>query len=517
LKIETEPRDDHQVKLTAEFEPEVTEKYKHQAARKIAKESKIPGFRPGKAPYDVVRRLYGEKLIEEQAVELLIDDLYPQILKEAGVEPSGAGQLENIISMDPPKFSFVVPLAPEVKLNDYHAMRQDYTPDPVTDEDVTKVMRNLQTGSATAEPAERPAQDGDLVYAKVSGVLTEPAEGEDTGLIRETPLQVIIGENNPDPDDFPFEGFSKQLIGMAPGEEKKIPYTYPEDSKYEKLRGKKGEFTLTVESVKAMTLPELNDEFAQSMGEFANLDDLRKNIQTQLEVNRANDYDQKYLNEFIDKIVKESTIAYPPQLLADEEKEILEDIEHDLSHQQLDLDTYLKTRQLEKDAFMETEVRPSAKKRLERSLVLEQIAQAEKVELDRKELEAAVIQNMQQLQSQPNQPKPRNKNEMRTMTNAVTIQTANQLLNRQIMDRLKAIGSGKYVPASETAAETPVEAKSELEAAPREEQTPREQPTPALETPAETPAKKKSAAKPATRKKKAPVEEQVPPEKTEPE
>ena len=498
MKIETEPRDDHQVKLTAEFEPEVAEKYKHQAARKIAKEAKIPGFRPGKAPYDVVRRLYSDKLIEEQAVELLVDDLYPQILKEAGVEPAGAGKLDNIISMDPPKFSFIVPLAPEVKLNDYHAMRQDYAPEPVTDEDVNKVFRNLQTGSATAEPVERPAEDGDLVYAKVSGIFSEPTEGEEPDFIKETPLQVIIGENNPDPDDFPFEGFSKQLIGMAPNEQKKIPYIYPEDSKYEKLRGKKIEFTLIVESVKAMKLPDLNDEFAQTMGDFANLDDLRKNVQTQLEVNRSNEYDQKYLNEFIDKIVKESTIEYPPQMLEDEEKDILDNIEHDLSHQQLDLDTYLKTRQLEKDAFIETEVRPSAKKRLERSLVLEHIAEAEKIELDRKELEKAVLENMQELQNQPNQRKPRNNTEMRNMTNAVTIQTANQLINRQIMDRLKAIGSGKFEQVQEKVAEMPTEEKSASEPTIEEEQIP-----------PETPAEMKNEPEPTF------GEEQIPPEKTE--
>lgn len=503
MKIETEPRDDHQVKLTAEFEPEVTEKYKHQAARKIAKEAKIPGFRPGKAPFDVVRRLYGEKLIEEQAVELLVDDLYPQILKEAGIEPGGSGQLENIISMDPPKFSFIVPLAPVITLTDYHIMRQDYEPEPVTEDDVTKVFRNLQTGSATAEPAERPAQDGDMVYAKVTGIRIEPAEGEEAELIKETPLQIIIGENNPDPDDFPFDGFSKELIGMAAGEEKKIPYTYPEDSKYEKLRGQKVEFTLAVESIKSMKLPELNDEFAQSMGDFASLDDLRKNVQTQLEVNRSNDYDQKYLNEFIDKIVQASTIAYPPQMLEDEAKDILADIEHDLSHQQLDLDTYLKTRQLEKEAFIETEVNPSAKKRLERSLVLEKIAEAEKIELDRKELEKAVLQNMAQLANQPNQPKPKNNNEMRNMTNAVTIQTANQLLNRQIMDRLKAIGSGKFVPAQETAAELPAEGVSAPEQITGDKQITSQEPA------AEAPAEEKSVPEPTS------GEDLTPPEKTE--
>ena len=103
MKIETQPQEDQQVKIIAEIEPEKMEGFKIRAARKISRNSKISGFRPGKAPYDVVRRQYGDAVIEQEAVEIMLDELYPQILDEAGIKPSAAGTLEEIISMDPPK------------------------------------------------------------------------------------------------------------------------------------------------------------------------------------------------------------------------------------------------------------------------------------------------------------------------------------------------------------------------------------------------------------------------------
>ena len=114
MKIETTTRDDHQVRIVAEFDPEFMEKFKHQAARKISQNAHIPGFRPGKAPYDVVRRTYGEDAIEKEAIEIMLDEVYPQVLKEAAIEPAGVGNLEEIISQNPPKFAFVVPLMPKV-------------------------------------------------------------------------------------------------------------------------------------------------------------------------------------------------------------------------------------------------------------------------------------------------------------------------------------------------------------------------------------------------------------------
>ncbi|HEX9029102.1 MAG TPA: trigger factor family protein, partial [Anaerolineales bacterium] len=116
MKLETEVRDDHQVRLITEIEPDQYEKSKHKAARKIANETRIPGFRPGKAPYDMVRRYIGEAKINSEALELLMDAVYPEAIKEAGIEPFGPGSLEEILSTEPVKFAFLVPLAPTVNL-----------------------------------------------------------------------------------------------------------------------------------------------------------------------------------------------------------------------------------------------------------------------------------------------------------------------------------------------------------------------------------------------------------------
>ncbi len=126
LKIETENRDDHQIQIVAESDETALESFKVKASRKIASESKIPGFRPGKAPYAVIRRIYGDELIQKQAVEMMIDDMYPKIIEETKIKPYGPGTLDKIISENPPRFSFLVPLEPEVKIKDFHTIRQEY-------------------------------------------------------------------------------------------------------------------------------------------------------------------------------------------------------------------------------------------------------------------------------------------------------------------------------------------------------------------------------------------------------
>jgi trigger factor len=443
LKIESQPREDHQVRLIAEFEPEILEKFKHQAARKIAQESKIPGFRPGKAPYEVVKRLYGNDLIEKQAIELLVDDVYPKVLEEAKVKPSGPGSLDEIISTDPPKFAFIVPLEPEVKLGDYRAMRMDYKTQTVSDEEVDKVLKNLQRGYSTAEPVERPARENDVVYLKLSGRLSEAVEGEDPELVKETATQSVIGDDYEGEDEFPYPGFSKELVGLSANDTKSIHYEFPEDAKYEQLRGKKVDFQISVESIKELKLPELNDEFASTLGDYENLEALKSTIRNQLLEDKTREYDRSYTNELVDKIVKEASIEYPPNLLDDEMEEILDSVKHDLEHQKMDLDMYLKARNLERDKFMEDEIKPAAIRRLERTLVLEEISQAEEIKLDRDQLNSAVSATMQNLQNQQNAGKPFKGKQMQNLANMVTIDTANRLLNQKIFDRLKAIASGQ--------------------------------------------------------------------------
>ncbi len=124
MKIENQPREDHQLKVIVELDEAEFAPFLQQAARKISRESKVPGFRPGKAPYDIVKRVYGMETIEKQAIEIAIDKIYPQMLEENDIKPGGAGVLEDIKNTNPPVFSFIVTLQPTVELCDYFSIRQ---------------------------------------------------------------------------------------------------------------------------------------------------------------------------------------------------------------------------------------------------------------------------------------------------------------------------------------------------------------------------------------------------------
>jgi trigger factor len=498
LKIETQPMEEHQVRIIAEFEPEVLEKYKQRAARKISESARIPGFRPGKAPLAVIRRMYGEETIEHEAIDLMMDDEYMEVIKQAGVTPAAPGKLDKIVSTNPAKFEFIVPLAPEVKLGDYHSIRQPYQVADITEDRVDQVIKNMRASYSTAEPVERPVQEGDLVSVKVSGVFSTPVEGEDAPAIPESTPQVIVGENDFEVDDWPYEGFTRELVGMSLEEEKEITHTFAADDPEEKLRSKDVKITAKVTSVKSLTLPEMNDEFAQTLGEYKSVEDLRTSIRKTLEENEKREYDNKYMTAIVDQIRSMSTIEYPPQVLEDEIDRVVHSLEDDLAEQKMDLTTYLKTINKDKDAFVESEAKPVARQRLERSLVLDEIAHSEKIELDMEALQAETSATMAALQNDPEFKKMARGRKADDLARGVTMEAANRVLNRQVMARLKAIATGEFAAQAAT---LPVEAESVLSIEPPAAENLAVEPVTAekVETPSEPkekkPRKKKTEVK----------------------
>ncbi len=443
MKIETQKRDDHQLKVTAEFEPSSLDSYKIKAAKQISRESKIPGFRPGKAPLSVVRRIYGDEHIQNHAIELMIDDIYPKVIDEAKITPSGPGSLDEVISQDPPKFSFIIPLEPEIDLAKYASIRLDYHEPKVDEKEVEKTIQNFQRMFATAEPVERPAQDGDMVYLKISGTSTSPSEGEDSTIIKETPTQIWIG-NDPDQENpFPYKGFDKELIGLSASQEKTIIHRFPKDSPFENLKDKEVSFQISVQSVKTMKLPVLDDAFAKTMGDFASLEALRDSIRKRIEINSREEYDRDYYDQILDKIIVQSKIKYPPQILEDEKRHVLEHLQQDLAEQKMDLDTYLKLNNKEKEKYFEEEITPIAKKRLERSLVLDEIAKKENIQLSKEEVSQEFNQTLSEMQPSKEFQKLNRKTSPQRVANAVAIQAATRLMSRRVLERLKAIATGK--------------------------------------------------------------------------
>jgi trigger factor len=398
LNIEQQTLDNHQVKLTVQVEPSQLEEAKHRAARHLSHHKKIPGFRPGKAPYAIILRTIGEEPILEEALDIMVKDIYPKVIEESKIKPYGPGSLENMPKLDPPTFEFVIPLEPEVTLGNYKDIRIPYKLKTITKKDINKVLDDLRERQVILEPSDRPAEEGDQVYIKLNITRTHPKEGEIPSLVNDRRMPVVIStQPEENKSEWPFPGFSRLLIGLNKGEEKTFPYSYPDNSDFKDLRGVETDVQVVVEEIKKRILPEISDEFAQSVDEnYENLDALTKDIRQSLEKQTKEDYDNKYNEKIMKALLKESTIKYPPQMLEREIDVYLQQLENRLAQQKLDMDTYMKMRKLDQAALRE-ETKPLAEERLKSTLILLEISKKEGIQVENSELESESMRTLNEL------------------------------------------------------------------------------------------------------------------------
>jgi trigger factor len=442
LKIETEARDDHQIKLIVELEQELLERKMHKAARHISQHNKFPGFRPGKAPYEVVLRTAGEERVKQDAIELLVDEIYPEALKEQNIEPGAVGTLDEIISTDPPKFSFIIPLKPSVELGEYQSVRIPYSYQGVSEEEINNAIDRFRNSYSTYEPVDRPAEVDDILSFTYSAY-SVTHEGEES-VFETRPLQVRILKDDETRDaEFPFSGFSKNFLGAKEGDEKDLEFTYPEDYTRLDLKGKKIHYHVKVDSIKKVVLPEINEEFIKNFGEFESIEAFKAEITKQLDVNKMAEYDYQFYKQVIDKIKESAKIKYPPQFLEEEKEEVIKSIEYDLSHQKMDLQSYLKIRQSTLEEFIEKEVTPSAIERLERSLILNEVSSSEKIELTDEDMQASYTETLNEMAGSKEFEKLTKKKPQKELVNAIAMEAASRAMNRRVFEALKKIAIGE--------------------------------------------------------------------------
>jgi trigger factor len=466
LNIEKNIRDDHQAELTVEVDADRMEAIKRRAARKMAERGKIPGFRPGKAPYEMIRRHYGDEAIVEQAIDMLVDEIYPEVLKQAEIEPAAAGALEKIESMDPPKFIFRVPLAPTVELGDYLSVRVPYEWTAPGQEKLDEALDELRQMYGTTETVERAIEEGDYVLLDVKGEKKDAEEGEDLSDLSRTGAAVMVRKEDRD-DEWPYKGFAKELVGLKPGESKTVKHKFPKDFDDERLKGATVTYEATIKTVRAVTLPELNDEFAKTVGgQYENLEQLKETLQKDLEARSRSDYDDEFFSKLIDKIKENATIKYPPQVLEHEGEHVLDDLRQRLASQNMDLETYFKLRNTTQEKFTEEEVRPVAAKRLERGLILDEIASKHNIHIDENALTEEFNQTLNQLayQGQVDFEKlnKSSKDAQARFSNAIATESANRLLTRRTLEKLKSIALGEWKAEDDAAPQEP-EAESKAE------------------------------------------------------
>ncbi len=460
MNIEKQFQEDHSVKLVVEVDPQKMESYKKKAATKISSRGSIPGFRPGKAPYHVVVRMYGEAAITEQAVDLFIDSEYSNILKEADINPGASGTLENIESMDPPRFTFSVPLAPTVDLGDYHSVRMDYEWKAPEEKDVEAAIEDLRQMYASTETVERAIEVGDYVLLDVKSETPE---------LNRTGFATFVREEDRD-TEWPYNGFAKELVGLKAGESRTIKHTFPETWEVEELKGKSVEIEAAIKTVRGVTLPDLNDEFAKMTGAGESLDQLKEAVKKDVESRSQADYDDTYFVELIEKLKGFVTIKYHAHTLEHEGEHVLNDLSSRLSQQNMDLDTYFKVRNTTREKFIEEEVNPVAQKRLERGLILDEIVRLEKIQIDDDALNVEYNNALNNLVMQGvdlNKLSGGRKGQ-RQLSEAIAMDAASRVMTRKALDMLKSIATGNYKPVEETKEEESKEDSKE-EAVPAED------------------------------------------------
>ena len=468
MNIQTERLEDHQIKLLVEADAADWEKAKRQAARKLAKRVKIPGFRPGKAPYPVIVKHLGEAAITEEGLDILVDEIYPRILEEAEVEPYGPGRLEDVTSFDPPTLEFIVPLKPKVELGDYKSLKLPYEPPEVSDEDVEAVIENLRERSAASEAVERPAEEGDVVYLRVSAKRLDIEDEEDATLYSGQFSSARLGEENSASDRQFFEGFSKHLYGLAPQEEKTFTHTYPEDYIDEELRGVEVEFHVLVTNVQSLKLPELNDEFAQEVSEFETLEELRADIREHLEEQALGEYLEEYSDEVVEKLVESSTIHFPPQAVEHEKHHVLNNLEMRLSQQGLTLDLYKEFSGQSAEEF-EADLARAAEHNVKRELVLAEVARAEEIEPDPEKFNQASTTMLNTITAEMTPKQVRDLQKKGDIANLLS-HIAIDLTFQRTVEYLTTIARGEPWPPENESPEDQTESETEAEAPAAEEQ-----------------------------------------------
>jgi trigger factor len=354
----------------------------------MSKGKNIPGFRPGKAPYQRVVTHFGEAAIIDHALDHFLDEVYPQIIDEIDQEPYGPGQVKEIKTLEPPTFVFYIPLQPEVKLGEYRKIRLPYEKADVPQEEVDKILDRMLSQQAAIEPVEHPAEEGNLVDTSLDARAAESdPEEEESFLLQNQPLPVMIkGKKDDDNKEWPFPGFSRQLLGVSSGDALELTYEFPDDDTVdEDYRGKEVLYAVQVEGIRERVLPELDDAFVKTVSDLESVDDLREQILEELTAQQAMEEENTYVNSILEKILEDGEVKFPPQMVNNEIEGEVQELESRLKSQGMDLEMYLKIQDLEEEGLRE-QIKPNAEKRITHGLVIGKISESEDLDIDAQDI-----------------------------------------------------------------------------------------------------------------------------------
>jgi len=382
------------VSVEVEVPADDVDKATARAARAMAKEMRMPGFRAGKAPASLVIQRLGFGSVLQEAIREALPDWYENALLSSAISPIGDPQIEMVTAPEgegePLTFKFEVGVRPPAQLGEWRGVEAGRAEKEVPDEIVDREIERVREGFARLEPVERAAAEGDSVLIDFEGLVDDKAfEG---GKAEDYLLGLGSGQL--------IEGFEEQLTGAEPGAEVEVEVTFPGDYQAEHLAGKDAVFKVKVKEVREKILPELDDEFAAEASEFDTLEELRADVREKVGTALDSRAEEDFRIAAVDAAVDASEVDVPAELVTARATERWERMERQLAGRGMDPNAFLQMQGKTREELIE-ESKPDAERELKREAVVTAIAEAEAIEVAEEEMVEALAHSAEHERTTP--------------------------------------------------------------------------------------------------------------------
>jgi len=380
LKTNVEELENSRVRVEAEVSAKDVAVQTQRAARGLAREMRLPGFRKGKAPPSLVIQRLGFESVFEQALRDALPEWYQAAVYDSGVVPIGDPEVEVTSAPtaegEPVEFKFEVGVRPSAELGDYLGLEVEKPDTDAPDDIIERELERLAEGMASLDTVEREARDGDHVLVDFVGSL-DGVEFEG-GAATDHMIEVGSGQL--------IDDFEEQIIGAKAGEEVEVKVTFPEEYGAQELAGQDAVFAVTVKEVREKKQPELDDDFASEASEFDTVEELKEDIGKKMSEAAETRAEQDFRIAAVDAAVENATVDLPDQIKLARGQERWDRVERQMAQQGMNPDTYLQMQGKTRDEIIEESL-PDAEQEIKRESVLVAVADAEGVEVTDAEIE----------------------------------------------------------------------------------------------------------------------------------
>ena len=398
------------------------------ALNELGKDIKVPGFRKGKVPVSVVSKNVNPNMLAQKTLESALSKAVADAFISEKLQALDRPEVEvkKFVPGSELEFTAESEVMPKIKIGDYKNLKSTAKKVSVTKKDIAEITDRLKKGFSSKKTVQRPAKLTDEVNidfeGKKDGIAFDGGKGEKYDL--------VLGSNSFIP------GFEDGIIGKKTGETFDLKLTFPEDYHADNLKGAEVVFTTTINEIKEVVEPELNDELAAKAGPFKTVEELEDDIKREITKQKETEAIEKLKDDLVAELVEKSTVPVPDVLLKDQMKLIEQDTNRNLMYRGMSIGDYIKSlKYKDKNDWLENEVRPIAEKRVKAGLLLAELSKAEKIEATENELLEKINQLGKQYPSE----------DMRKHLKTPEVQrdVADRILTEKTVDRLVSLNSKK--------------------------------------------------------------------------